>query len=135
MSKVDTVNHVREINTNLPTITIPTDAGDAFELPKLTHRERMRLTAKLLTAITEHPSTARHQVACASAVIRQLREDSEKNLQAEINEVARIVLELQQEGWSFDGSSGEWVDPSGNRHIINTTLPLAISINKTATEQ
>lgn len=134
MNTIDTVNHVREINTNLPAISIPTDDGKSFELSTLTYRERLRLTAKLLLATTDHPSTACHQVAGASAVIRQLREDSEKNLQAEIAECARIELELLEEGWTKN-PKGVWFNPSFTRQDVDTTLPLPIVIERTATEQ
>jgi hypothetical protein len=134
MSTVDTVNHVRDLNTNLTPITIPTDAGGAFELPALTYRERLRLAAKLLLAITDHQSTARHQVAGASTVIRQLREDSENNLQAELAECLRIEWELKDAGWTTN-PKGEWFDPSFTRQNIDNTLPLTISIERTAIEQ
>ncbi|MHB8218319.1 MAG: hypothetical protein ACYDDS_19775 [Candidatus Sulfotelmatobacter sp.] len=97
MSTVDTVNHVREINTNLEPIYISTDAGKWFELPSLTYRERLALTTKLLRVMTTHPHTARHQVPSADSVIRQMTFDSEANLQAEKEEDERIERELKQE--------------------------------------
>lgn len=134
MKTVDTVNHVRELNTNLPTISVLTDDGGIFQISSDTYRERLRLTAQLLTDIAKHPSTARHQVASISAVIRQLREDSENNLQAEIAECARIELELLEEGWTKN-PKGVWFDPSFTRQDVDTTLPLTIPIDLTATEQ
>jgi hypothetical protein len=97
MSTVDTVNHVREINTNLPTITIPTDAGQSFELPALTYREHLALTTNLLIDICDHSHTAKHQSASAGSVIRQITFDAEANLQAEKAEDERIERELKEE--------------------------------------
>jgi|ERR1700691_2624073 hypothetical protein len=125
MSTVDTVNHVREINTNLTPINILTDDGKSFELPTLTYRERLRLAAQLLTDIVAHPSSARHQVPSTLTVIRQLREDSEKNVLAEQAEAIRIELELKKAGWTKN-PKGEWFDSSLTRQNIDTTLPLYI---------
>lgn len=93
----DTVNHIREINTNLKPISISTDAGDVFELPALSYRERIALATKLLADITDHSSSARHQAAAAGTVMRQLTTDSLSNLGAEKAEDARIERELREE--------------------------------------
>jgi hypothetical protein len=97
MKTVDTVNHVRAINTNLKPIYIPTDAGEIFQLPTLTYRERLALTTKLLLSITEHPGSARHHAASAGSVIRQMVSDSLVNLRAEKAEDERIERELKEE--------------------------------------
>jgi hypothetical protein len=97
MKTVDNVNHVREINTNLKPIYIPTDAGQIFELPVLSYRERLALTTKLLVAMIDHPHTARHQSASAGSVIRQMVSDSLVNLLAEKAEDERIERELKEQ--------------------------------------
>jgi len=94
---VDTVNKIRASNTNLKPIYIPTDDGQIFTLPALTYRERLALATKLLVAITEHPSTARHQVAATGTVIRQMTSDSLHNLAAEKEEDELIERELKEE--------------------------------------
>jgi hypothetical protein len=123
MANVDTVNHVREINTNLTPITIPTDAGKSFELPALTYRERLRLAEKLLIATTDHPSTAKFQAPSSGAVIRQMVDDATTNLLAEQAEAIRIELALKKEGCT-KGPSGAWFDAAGIRLDVDTTLPI-----------
>jgi|GEM_PF-3933592 len=94
---VDTVNKIRERNTNLKPIYIPMDDGQIFTLPVLSYRERLALATKLLVAITDHPSTARHQVPITGTVIRQMTTDSLHNLAAEKAEDDRIERELKEE--------------------------------------
>ena len=134
MTTIDTVNHIKALNTNLTPITITTDEGDSLKLPTLTYRERLRLAATLLLAVSGHPMSSRNLVADVSTLIHQLREDSDNNLHAEMAEVANIISELKGNGWS-ENESGQWVDPSGKTHIIDTALPLDLSIEKTAQEQ
>lgn len=129
MKTVDTINHIREINTNLKPITITTDAGENFELPALTYRERLALTTKLLTTITEHPSSARHQAASSGNVIRQMVSDSLLNLRAEKLEDERIERELKEAGW-LKNPKGVWFDPSFTRQDIDTALPTNTQIEQ-----
>lgn len=95
---VDTVNHIRESNTNLEPIYIALDDRQIFALPTLTYRERLALTSKLLLAMLDHPSTAKHQRASAESVIRQINHDSLTNLGKERAEDERIARELKEAG-------------------------------------
>jgi hypothetical protein len=53
-------------------IFIPTDAGDIFQLPPLSYRERIALAQKLLLSLAEHGTTQRHLVSDINRVVSTL---------------------------------------------------------------
>jgi hypothetical protein len=64
-------------------IYIPTDAGDIFQLPSLSYRERIALVQKLLWSIAEHGATQRHLVSDIHRMVSTLTMTSLQALRLE----------------------------------------------------